>query len=96
MAHTKSARKRARQSEARRVRNKPQRSALRTQLKKTAAALESGDVGSAEAELKKAVRALDKAAGKRLIHKNQAARRKSRLSARAVALRAARQAERTD
>jgi len=86
MAHSVSARKRARQSTARRVRNKSQRSSLRTQLKKVIAAVESGDRQVAEAELGKAVRVLDRAARKGLIHENQAARRKSRLSAKVAAL----------
>ena len=86
MAHTKSASKRARQSTARRARNKPRRSALRTQLKKVLAAVESGNAESARGELQKAVKALDTAARKGLIHKNQAARRKSRLAAKVAGL----------
>ncbi len=81
MPHSRSARKRARQAEARRVRNRSQRSALRTQLKKVLAAVESGDQGTARAELNRAIRALDRAARKGLLHKSQAARRKSRLEA---------------
>jgi small subunit ribosomal protein S20 len=86
MAHTKSARKRARQSVARRTANRSHRSALRTQLKKVVAAAESGDAEKAGAEFRKAVRALDRAAGKGLIHANQAARRKSRLAAKIASL----------
>ena len=81
MPHSRSARKRARQSTARRSRNRAHRSALRTQLRKVKAALDSGDGTLAQAELKKAVAALDRSARKGLIHRNQAARRKSRLSA---------------
>jgi len=81
MPHSKSARKRARQAEARRARNRSERSALRTQLKKVVAAAQAGETETAQAELKKAARALDRAAQKGLIHKNQAARRKSRLAA---------------
>ncbi len=80
MPQSKSAAKRARQSEERRQRTKPKRTALRTQLKKVDRAIESGEKETAEAELEKAVRMLDRAARKGLIHKNQAARRKSRLS----------------
>ena len=69
-----------------RTRNRSQRSALRTQLKKVLAAVGSGSKESAQAELTKAVRALDRAARKGLIHENQAARRKSRLSAKVAAL----------
>jgi small subunit ribosomal protein S20 len=86
MAHSKSALKRAKQSTARRAANKPRRSALRTQLKKVIAAVESGDNAAARAEFTKASVALDKAASKGLIHKNHAARRKSRLAARIAAL----------
>lgn len=86
MAHTKSARKRAKQSVARRAVNKSRRSALRTQLKKVIAAVDSGDSASAQAEFAKATVALDKAATKGLIHKNHAARRKSRLAGRVASL----------
>jgi len=51
-------------------------------LKKVISAVEAGDNAAAQVELKKAAVALDKAAQKGLIHKNEAARRKSRLSAR--------------
>ena len=81
MPHSKSARKRARQAAARRVANRSQRSALRTQVKKAAGAAQTGDPAAAQTQLRKASRALDRAAGKGLIHKNQAARRKSRLAA---------------
>jgi small subunit ribosomal protein S20 len=57
-------------------------SALRTQLRKTLVAAEAGDKSVASTELAKSSKALDRAAQKGLIHKNQAARRKSRLSAR--------------
>ncbi|MFO7897600.1 MAG: 30S ribosomal protein S20 [Planctomycetota bacterium] len=86
MPHSKSAKKRARQNEQSRRSNKSQRSALRTQLKKVARAVEAGQRETAEAELGKAIRMLDKAAGKGLIHRNQAARRKARLSAKVAAL----------
>ncbi len=86
MAHTKSALKRAKQSVTRRAVNKSRRSALRTQLKKVIAAVESGDSASAQAEFAKATVALDKAATKGLIHKNHAARRKSRLAGRVASL----------
>ena len=86
MAHSKSARKRARQTIARRARNRPQRSALRTQLRKVLTAVDSGNKEAAQTEFAKAVRALDRAAQKGLIHKNQAARRKSRLAAKTAGL----------
>lgn len=86
MAHSKSARKRAKQSVRRRAVNKSRRSALRTQLKKVIAAVESGDGAAARAEFGKAVVALDKAATKGLVHKNEAARRKSRLAAKVAVM----------
>ena len=81
MPHSKSAQKSARQSAARRQHNRSQRSALRSQLKKVVATAKGGSADATQAELAKAVRALDRAARKHLIHKNQAARRKSRLTA---------------
>ena len=72
--------KRQRQTEVRRVRNKSARSALRTQERKVRAATAE----SSAAELKALQRDLDRAAGKGAIHKNKAARKKSRL-AKAVA-----------
>jgi small subunit ribosomal protein S20 len=86
MAHSKSAEKRTRQNAARRERNRSQRSALRTRLKKVAAAIEAGDVEAAKTEFAKACEELDRAARKGLIHKNHAARRKSRLAARVAGL----------
>jgi small subunit ribosomal protein S20 len=88
MPHSNSARKRARQNVIRRTRNRSQRSALRTQIKKTLAAIESGDAKAATEELTRTTRHLDRAAQKGLIHKNQAARRKSRLHARLAAVQA--------
>jgi len=86
MAHTLSARKRMRQSQVLRARNKSRRSALRTQLKKAVAAVSSGNAEAAQKEYAKTVKALDVAAQKKLIHKNEAARRKSRLAARLSSL----------
>jgi small subunit ribosomal protein S20 len=86
MPHSRSARKRARQADARRLQNRSQRSALRTQIKKTLAAIEAGDADAARAELQKSVCALDRAARKGLVSKNQAARRKSRLARRTAEL----------
>ena len=78
MANIKSQIKRNRQNERRRLRNKSARAELRTRSKSAVAAAERGDEGSAEA-LQIAVRRIDKAASKGIIHKNQAANRKSRL-----------------
>ncbi len=78
MPNIKSAEKRVRQSERRRVRNRIYRSSARTAVKKARALIEAGDPGAQEAVMK-AVRILDKAAQKGVIHANNAARRKSRL-----------------
>ena len=79
MANTKSALKQARQNLKRRARNRVYRSAARTRVKRARRSTESGDLTLAEAEAAAAIKALDKAAQKGIIHKNNAARRKSRL-----------------
>jgi len=81
VANIKSQVKRNRQNEARRVRNKAVRSELKTRTKAAAAAAEAG-ADDAEELTRLAVKRLDKAASKGVIHKNQAARRKSRLAKR--------------
>jgi len=81
LANTKSAEKRIRVNEAKRARNASHRSALRSTVKKYEAAL-ANDPENAPAHLQKAIKALDKAANKGLIHKNAAARKKSRLTRR--------------
>lgn len=86
MANSEQARKRARQAEARRQRNASQRSMMRTEMKKVIKAIDSGDQSAAQAAFREAVPVLDAMAGKGLIHKNKAARHKSRLSARIKAL----------
>ena len=86
MANIKSQIKRNRQSEKKRVNNRVYRGSARTFVQKARVALASGEEqASAEAVLK-AVSALDKAAQKGVIHKNNAARRKSRLMKRLAAL----------
>ncbi len=82
MANIASAKKRARQSEVRRLRNKMRRSAMRTQLKKVIHAIEQGDRDKAQAAYQDAARILDVSANRGIIHKNKAARHKSRLNAR--------------
>jgi len=82
MANSPQARKRARQAEKHRQRNAAQRSTLRTAIKKVLKALRAGDKTAADAAYKAAVPAIDRAAGKGLIHANKAARHKSRLNAR--------------
>ncbi len=81
MANIKSARKRARQAEKRRQHSASRRSMMRTYLKRTVAAIESGDKNAAQAALKEVTPILDRLSGKGLIHKNKAARHKRRLSA---------------
>lgn len=79
MANTKSAIKRLRSAERRRMRNRLFRGSARTAVKKARRLIERGQVEDARAAMNVAVKALDKAAKKGIIHKNNAARRKSRL-----------------
>ncbi len=79
MPNSRSASKRLRQNEVRRLRNKAVKSAMRSQLKKVRQAVEAGDVAKAEDEFKLAAKRLDRAGSKNLIHPNAAARTKSRL-----------------
>jgi len=88
LANSAQARKRARQAEVNRKRNASQRSMLRTYIKNVVKAIESGDAAAAQAAYTKAVPVIDKSAGKGLIHKNKAARHKSRLSQHLRALQA--------
>jgi small subunit ribosomal protein S20 len=88
MANIRSQIKRNRQNEKRRLRNKAVRSELKTRIKTAVTTAETGAENSEEA-LRRAVKKLDKAAAKGVIHKNQAARRKSRLMKRINAISAA-------
>lgn len=81
MANSAQARKRARQAEKNRQRNASQRSAFRTSIKKVVYAIEAGDKTAAESAYKEAIPMIDSTCGKGLIHKNKAARHKSRLNA---------------
>jgi small subunit ribosomal protein S20 len=74
-----SAEKRHRQSEERRFRNKAVKSAVRTSVKKFVASARKKDAGEAEAALKDMIKRIDTAAGKGIIKKNSAARKKSRM-----------------
>ena len=85
MANIKSQIKRNRQNEHRRLRNKAVRSELKTRVKTAVRAAESQAEDTPEL-LRQAVRRLDKAASKGIIHKNQAANRKSRLMRRLATL----------
>jgi small subunit ribosomal protein S20 len=80
LANSAQAKKRARQAEDSRQRNASQRSAMRTSVKSLQKAIEAGDKEQATAAYQAAVPALDRLARKGLIHKNAAARSKSRLN----------------
>ena len=86
MANTKQAAKRARKSLHQREANVRLRTTLRTAIKKIQKAIESGDKAAAEAALRSEQSVIDAIADKRIIHKNKAARHKSRLAARIRAL----------
>jgi small subunit ribosomal protein S20 len=81
LANIKSQIKRNKQNAAARLRNRVYRGSARTFVRRAQAAVRSENTELAEAEVLKAIRALDKAAAKGVIHKNNAARRKSRLMA---------------
>ncbi len=86
MANIKSQIKRNRQNEKRRLRNKSVKSSLKTAIRKFNEATVAGDTETATALLRDASRKLDKAVSKGVIHKNQAANRKSAISKRLGAL----------
>ena len=82
MANIKSQIKRNRQNEKRRLRNKAVKSSLKTAIRKFHEATASGDTEAATALLRDASRKLDKAVSKGVIHRNQAANRKSSIAKR--------------
>ena len=79
MPNSPSAAKRLRQTKTRTEENKAVKSSMKTQIKKVLSATATGDVATAETEYKLAAKKLDKAGAKNVIHKNAAARQKSRL-----------------
>lgn len=81
MANTAQARKRARQSVKLNAHNSSQRSAFRTAVKNARKVIQAGDKEAATAVFASAVSTIDRIADKKIIHKNKAARHKSRLSA---------------
>lgn len=81
MANTKQAKKRVRQAEKSRQQNASMRSMLRTYIKKVVAMIAKGDQKAAVASLQEATPVIDRMASKGIIHKNKAARHKSRLTA---------------
>ena len=86
MANIKSAKKRARQSEKARQRNASARSMVRSAIKRVVKAIEAKDKSGAEAAFAAAQPVMDRYAARGLIHKNKAARHKSRLTAHITAL----------
>jgi small subunit ribosomal protein S20 len=84
--HSISAAKRVRQNATHRARNRARKETLKDQLKALGSALLGGDLTKARAELNKTVQRLDKIAAKGTIHKNNASRRRSRLTKRLNAL----------
>jgi len=86
VANSPSAKKRARQAIGRRSRNASQRSLVRTMIKKVVAAIDASDVDTAKTAYAAAVPVIDRMANKNIIHKNKAARHKSRLNEKIKAL----------
>ena len=83
MKKNKSAIKKAKQSEDKRVRNAHVKSTMKTQIKKTLTAIESSNKDNTGELLKSAIASINKAASKNVIHKNNASRKVSRLSKKA-------------
>jgi small subunit ribosomal protein S20 len=80
MPHTKSAKKSLRQDQKRRDRNRAVKKALKAELKKFQAAVQAGNADAAKTEFVAVVKKLDKAAARKVIHPNAAARKKSQLA----------------
>lgn len=89
MAHSISAKKRVRQNLKRRARNRHRKELIKEQIKGFTTALGSGDIKKAEEALTIAVQRMDRVATKGALHKNTAARKRSRLTKRLNAARAA-------
>ncbi len=86
MANSPQARKRSRQGESRRRHNASFRSMVRTSIKKVDSAISEGDYAAATEAYKAAVPVIDRMADKGILHKNKAARHKSRLNSAVKAL----------
>jgi small subunit ribosomal protein S20 len=80
MPHTRSAKKSLRKSDKRRLHNRATKKAIKTEIKKFLELLKSGSVDSLAQELKIVTKNLDKAAARRIVHRNMAARKKSQLA----------------
>lgn len=89
MANSAQARKRARQNDKQRMHNASLRSTLRTAIKKVIKSIEAGNKDTAQSVYQESVGVIDRIADKNIIHKNKAARHKSRLSAAIKAMSAA-------
>lgn len=81
MANSKQAKKRVRQAEKSRRHNASMRSMLRTSIKKVLGTIQAGEPAAAEAALQSTIPMIDRMVSKGIIHKNKAARHKSRLTA---------------
>lgn len=88
MAHSLSAKKRIRQTQKRRARNRARKDQVKAQTKSFLSAIAANDVTGAETELNKLAQRLDRIAAKGVIHKNAAARKRSRLAKRLNLLKA--------
>jgi small subunit ribosomal protein S20 len=88
VANIKSQIKRNKQNEKARLRNKAVKSSLKTSVRRFREAADAGDAGAATTAMRDACRSLDKAASKGVIHKKQAANRKSAIARRAAELQA--------
>ena len=86
MANSAQARKRARQADKRRLQNQAQRSQMRTYVKRVVKVIAGGNKDEAVAAYKEAVPVIDSSVNKGLIHRNKAARHKSRLNAQIKAM----------
>ena len=86
MPNTESAKKRVRQSAARNARNLWRKRRVKNDMSDFLKAVAAGDAAAAEKEMRKAARTLDKVAATGTIHKNTAARRKSRMAAKVASL----------
>lgn len=80
MANSKQAAKRARQNQKSRLHNMAMRSKVRTYIKKVSVAIEAGDKAAAEGAMKEAQPVIDSMVNKGILHKNKAARHKSRMT----------------
>jgi small subunit ribosomal protein S20 len=80
MPHTRSARKHLRQTEKRRLKNRSTKKAIKTQIKKLKEIIASGPADRIQAEYNLLAKKLDKAAARRIVHPNLAARNKSQMA----------------